>query len=196
MLTTCLQRLKQPAISLDTMASDSVSTQARTDIGRTCQVREHKDLVMRCVDGFSWGIVPYLRGLSSSLKADDRAFESHFIQAQKVRRLIQFSFDDVFKAGNMLHRNRTRISPHRKCDILICPTTVGPAPELATISSLTPVETYVNDVFTVPGSLAGLPAISIPVQVDGHIVGLQLVGQVATDSLVLQAAKELETLLQ
>lgn len=178
------------------MASDSVSMQARTDIRRTCQVHEHKDLVMRCVDGFSWGIIPYLRGFSSSRKADDRAFESHFIQAQKVRRLIQFSFDDVFKAENMLHRSRTRISSHRKCDILICPTTVGPAPELATISSLTPVETYVNDVFTVPGSLAGLPAINIPVQVDGHIVGLQLVGQVATDSLVLEAAKELETLLR
>jgi aspartyl-tRNA(Asn)/glutamyl-tRNA(Gln) amidotransferase subunit A len=60
---------------------------------------------------------------------------------------------------------------------------------------MTPVETYVNDVFTVPGSLAGLPAISIPVQVDGHILGLQLVGQVGTDALVLEAAKHLEELL-
>jgi len=60
---------------------------------------------------------------------------------------------------------------------------------------MTPVETYVNDVFTVPGSLAGLPAISIPVQIDGHFVGLQLVGQVGTDALVLQVAKQLEKLL-
>jgi aspartyl-tRNA(Asn)/glutamyl-tRNA(Gln) amidotransferase subunit A len=78
----------------------------------------------------------------------------------------------------------------------LCPTTVGPAPQLASISSMTPVETYINDVFTVPGSLAGLPAISIPVQLDGHILGLQLVGQVGTDNLVLEAARDLEDLLK
>ena len=61
---------------------------------------------------------------------------------------------------------------------------------------MTPVETYVNDVFTVPGSLAGLPAISIPVQVDGHIVGLQLLGQVGTDALVLEAAQQLEQIFR
>jgi len=82
-----------------------------------------------------------------------------------------------------------------KCDIILCPTTTGPAPELSTISHLSPVETYVNDAFTVPGSLAGLPAISIPTQVDGHIVGLQIMGQVGSDVLVLEAAKQLELLL-
>jgi aspartyl-tRNA(Asn)/glutamyl-tRNA(Gln) amidotransferase subunit A len=127
---------------------------------------------------------------------DCRAFESYFIQAQRVRRLIQYSFDDVFSVENVLHRCRSPTSTQSQCDILLCPTTVGPAPELASISSLTPVETYLNDVFTVPGSLAGLPAVSIPVQVDGHIVGLQLLGQVGTDSLVLQVAKDLEQILR
>jgi aspartyl-tRNA(Asn)/glutamyl-tRNA(Gln) amidotransferase subunit A len=123
-----------------------------------------------------------------------RAFESYFIQAQRVRRLIQHSFDDVFLMENVLHRPR-QTTQQNKCDILLCPTTIGPAPELESISSMTPVETYVNDVFTVPGSLAGLPAISIPVQVDGHIVGLQLLGQVGTDTLVLEAAQHLEQIL-
>lgn len=126
---------------------------------------------------------------------NSRAFESYFIQAQKVRRLIQYSFDDVFSVENILHRNPHRTSSQAKCDILLCPTAVGPAPELASISSLAPVETYVNDVFTVPGSLAGLPGISIPARVDGHVLGLQLVGQVGTDALVLKAARDLEDLL-
>jgi aspartyl-tRNA(Asn)/glutamyl-tRNA(Gln) amidotransferase subunit A len=125
-----------------------------------------------------------------------RAFESYFIQAQRVRRLIQQSFDDVFSTKNILHSNRSTQNVQEKCDVIICPTAVGPAPALDSISSMTPVETYFNDVFTVPGSLAGLPAISIPVQVDGHILGLQLVGQVGTDALVLEAAKHLEELLR
>lgn len=127
---------------------------------------------------------------------DNRAFESYFIQAQKVRRLIQYSFDNIFSVENILHSHRSQTSTENKCDIILCPTTVGPAPELSSMRSMTPVETYVNDVFTVPGSLAGLPAISIPVQVDGYVVGLQLVGQVGTDVLVLQAAKDLEQILQ
>ena len=125
-----------------------------------------------------------------------RAFESYFVQAQRVRRLIQYSFDDVFSAKNMLHRRVDKsIGTQDKCDIILCPTAVGPAPELSAMSSLTPVETYVNVVFTVPGSLAGLPAISIPVQIDGHIVGLQLLGQIGSDAAVLQAAQEVEEIL-
>jgi len=77
----------------------------------------------------------------------------------------------------------------------LCPTTVGPAPALETISQMTTVEGYVNDVFTVPASLAGLPAVSIPVRVAGDIVGLQVVGQVGMDMEVLEAAGHLESLL-
>jgi aspartyl-tRNA(Asn)/glutamyl-tRNA(Gln) amidotransferase subunit A len=67
---------------------------------------------------------------------------------------------------------------------------------LETVSQMTPVEMYVNDVFTVPGSLAGLPAVSVPVQVDGDIVGLQIVGQVGMDLEVLEAAGHLEEILR
>lgn len=130
----------------------------------------------------------------SKRRSDGRAFNSYFIQAQKVRRLVQYSFDDVFAARNILHIKASS-SVQDKCDIILCPTTTGPAPKLSTISTLSPVETYVNDVFTVPGSLAGLPAISIPARVDGHIVGLQIMGQVGSDTLVFEAAKQLEQLL-
>jgi aspartyl-tRNA(Asn)/glutamyl-tRNA(Gln) amidotransferase subunit A len=127
--------------------------------------------------------------------ANDRAFESYFIQAQRVRRLIQYSFDDVFMTENALHPPGKERMPQEKCDVILCPTTVGPAPELSAIAGLLPVEMYVNDVFTVPGSLAGLPAISIPVSVDGEMVGLQLMGQVGTDALVLRTANHLSEIL-
>lgn len=140
------------------------------------------------------------------------AFESYFIQAQRVRRLIQHSFNNIFSTPNILlppppaEKSQDSHDPQSissethpqsgKCDLILCPTTVGPAPALETISQMTPVETYVNDVFTVPGSLAGLPAVSIPVQVDGDIVGLQIVGQVGMDLEVLEAAGYLEKLLR
>jgi aspartyl-tRNA(Asn)/glutamyl-tRNA(Gln) amidotransferase subunit A len=139
-----------------------------------------------------------------------RAFESYFIQAQRVRRLIQQSFDKIFTTPNILHTNSPPHTPNPpkhtptlptaaggyKCDVILCPTTVGPAPALETISQMTSsVEMYVNDVFTVPGSLAGLPAVSIPVRVGGDVVGLQVVGQVGMDLEVLQAARYLERLL-
>jgi aspartyl-tRNA(Asn)/glutamyl-tRNA(Gln) amidotransferase subunit A len=100
----------------------------------------------------------------------------------------------MFAARNILHTKRSS-SVQEKCDVILCPTTTGPAPELSSISTLGPVETYVNDVFTVPGSLAGLPAISVPAQVDEHIVGLQIMGQVGSDTLVFAAAKKLEQIL-
>jgi aspartyl-tRNA(Asn)/glutamyl-tRNA(Gln) amidotransferase subunit A len=111
-----------------------------------------------------------------------------------VRRLIQSSFDDVFTTGNALHPP-TQKTLQDKCDVILCPTAIGPAPALTSLAGLSPVETYINDAFTVPGSLAGLPAISIPVSVDGEIVGLQLMGQVGTDALVLETASQLETIL-
>jgi aspartyl-tRNA(Asn)/glutamyl-tRNA(Gln) amidotransferase subunit A len=117
------------------------------------------------------------------------------VQAQRVRRLIQYSFDDVFSFDNILHSRRSG-SAGGKCDFILCPTTIGPAPELSSIATMTPVETFVNDVFTVPGSLAGLPAISLPVQVHGHYVGLQLLGQVGADNVLLEVAKSVEDLLR
>jgi aspartyl-tRNA(Asn)/glutamyl-tRNA(Gln) amidotransferase subunit A len=98
-------------------------------------------------------------------------------------------------AENALHPPGEARMAQEKCDIILCPTSVGPAPELAAIAGLSPVEMYCNDVFTVPGSLAGLPAISIPVSVDGEMVGLQLMGQVGTDALVLRTANHLTQVL-
>src|SRR5271170_3942812 len=165
-------------------------------IERGFLLREDKDLERRFVDGFCWGITLFLQGKAQSNGSDCRAFESYFIQAQRVRRLIQYSFDDVFSHENILHRRpQQHTSSQNKCDVILCPTTIGPAPELSTISSLSPVEAYINDVFTVPASLAGLPAINIPVNLDGHILGLQLLGQVGTDTLLLHLSQTLQSLL-
>src|SRR5271155_197042 len=172
---------------------DIMST--RTYIVRVFLPLGERGLERKCVDGFCWGIILFLQGNLLVGASYCRAFESYFIQAQRVRRLIQYSFDDVFSHENILHRRPQHTSSQNKCDVILCPTTIGPAPELSTISSLSPVETYINDVFTVPASLAGLPAINIPVNLDGHILGLQLLGQVGTDTLLLHLSQTLQSLL-
>ena len=193
MHTMSLQQQKQQAILRDTTGFGTDTIPLLVRIVRMFRLLERKGSEMKSAEEFYSEIILFPRGRSHSVSRNDRAFESYFIQAQRVRRLIQYSFDDVFSVENVQHRRQT--SMQKKCDIILCPTTIGPAPRLESISSMTPVETYVNDVFTVPASLAGLPAISIPVQVDEHIVGLQLLGQVGTDALVLEAAKHLEQIL-
>ncbi len=61
-----------------------------------------------------------------------------------------------------------------------------------------PIAMYLNDVFTVPASLAGLPAISVPagLSADGLPLGLQLIGRPFDEATVLRAAQALETAAQ
>jgi aspartyl-tRNA(Asn)/glutamyl-tRNA(Gln) amidotransferase subunit A len=158
---------------------------------------------------------------SFSLSAD--AIDNYFIQSQRIRRCVQADFDRVFHAKNVLAASAlsasvpdhaaTTPSSDSLVDVLITPT----APSLPpTLSSLldeshglsSPLDAYVNDVFTVPASLAGLPAISVPVSLSStttdattthepngaetHHVGIQVIGQYGDDQLVLRIGELIE----
>jgi aspartyl-tRNA(Asn)/glutamyl-tRNA(Gln) amidotransferase subunit A len=146
---------------------------------------------------------------SFSLSAD--AMDNYFLQAQRIRRLVQADFDNVFALNNPLGDDRqfeTSGSATTKVDIIIGPTASSLPPTLSSItenqnsSSVTaPLHSYVTDVCTVPASLAGLPAISVPVSVvpptgpteEGFDkVGIQIIGQYGDDELVLKVAEILE----
>ncbi len=87
-------------------------------------------------------------------------YEAYYVKAQKVRRLIQQDFLKAFE----------------QVDLIMAPTTPGPAFRLGELSQ-DPVAMYQQDVFTVPASLAGLPAMSIPCGFDNGLpLGLQLIG--------------------
>ncbi|CAK7245751.1 MAG: Trimeric GatFAB AmidoTransferase(AdT) complex subunit [Sporothrix thermara] len=79
-------------------------------------------------------------------------------------------------------------------DFLLCPTAPTPAPKLAdVVAAPSDVDAYINDVFTVPASLAGLPAISIPMPPastgEAFCPGFQLIGQFWDDARLLQVAE-------
>jgi aspartyl-tRNA(Asn)/glutamyl-tRNA(Gln) amidotransferase subunit A len=77
---------------------------------------------------------------------------------------------------------------------ILTPTTPSPAFPLGSKEDKSPVEMYLNDVFTVPANLAGLPAISIPTGTtdNGLPLGLQIIGPAWKESEVLNIAFRLE----
>ncbi|KAJ2042651.1 Trimeric GatFAB AmidoTransferase(AdT) complex subunit [Coemansia sp. S16] len=122
------------------------------------------------------------------------ASEHYFTPSQKIRRLIQEEFDKVFALPNALSMTNTLASQTTRppgVDVLLFPTATGAAPRLGDQED-SKVANYVNDVMTVPASLAGIPAISIPVgHTDGMPLGLQLAAQYGDDELLLLVARHL-----
>jgi aspartyl-tRNA(Asn)/glutamyl-tRNA(Gln) amidotransferase subunit A len=99
-------------------------------------------------------------------------YDAYYLQAQKVRALINRDFERAFG----------------EVDVLMGPTTPTPAFELGAKTS-DPVTMYLNDIYTIGANLAGLPAISIPCGfVQGLPVGLQIVGPHFAEAKILNAA--------
>ncbi|KAJ9633362.1 Trimeric GatFAB AmidoTransferase(AdT) complex subunit [Knufia peltigerae] len=123
------------------------------------------------------------------------AMDNYFIQAQKIRRMVQQDFDSVFRMPNPL-RDNTKVNK-QGVDFIVVPTAPTPPPRLKYVRNATPLESYINDVFTVPASLAGLPAISVPGPRHPDYpwrpevaVGMQLIGQYGDDFNVLKMAND------
>ena len=99
-------------------------------------------------------------------------YDAYYKKAQQVRRLIKNDFDSAFK----------------NVDIIMSPTTRGAAFETGSKGD-DPIQMYLEDLFTIPANLAGLPAMSIPNgMVDNKPIGLQLIGNFLDESRLLQAA--------
>ena len=104
-------------------------------------------------------------------------YDAYYLKAQKVRQLIKNDFDEAYK----------------KVDAILTPSTPTSA---FTIGEKTndPVSMYLNDIFTVPINLAGLPAISIPAGLDskGYPLGLQIIGKAFDEQNILNIAYSME----
>ena len=104
-------------------------------------------------------------------------YDAYFTQASKVRTLIARDFERAWES----------------CDVLLTPTAPSAAFALGE-KSADPLAMYLNDVFTVPSSLAGLPAMSVPGGLDknGLPLGLQVIGRALDEQGVLNAALAIE----
>ena len=104
-------------------------------------------------------------------------YDAYYTQAQKVRTLIARDFAEAFKA----------------CDVILAPTAPTAAFGLGEKSD-DPLAMYLNDVFAVPASLAGLPAMSVPAGLnrEGLPLGLQIIGREFDEQAVLNAGLAIE----
>jgi len=103
-------------------------------------------------------------------------YDAYYLQAQKLRRMIADDFQQCFKA----------------CDLIAGP--VAPTVARKIGSQTDPVAEYLADIFTLPASLAGLPAMSVPAgfayaeNAGGLPVGLQLIGNYWQEAALLHTA--------
>ncbi|MPL84498.1 Glutamyl-tRNA(Gln) amidotransferase subunit A [bioreactor metagenome] len=106
-------------------------------------------------------------------------YDAYYNRARRVRALIKRDFEQVFAAG---------------VDAILTPATPSSAFGLGEMADASPVEMYLNDVFTVTVNLAGLPGISVPVGLDakGLPMGLQLIGRPWGEGDLLNHALVLE----
>jgi len=100
-------------------------------------------------------------------------YDAYYLKAQKVRTLIKKDFDSAFE----------------KVDILVSPTAPTTAFKVGD-KTADPLSMYLTDLMTIPVNLAGLPGVSIPCGFDekGLPIGLQLIGNVLQEELLLQVA--------
>ena len=104
-------------------------------------------------------------------------YDAYYLKAQKVRKLIKNDFDEAYK----------------KVDAILTPSTPSSAFKIGEKKD-DPVSMYLNDIFTVPVNLAGLPAISIPAGHDaaGYPLGLQIIGKAFKEQEILNLANAME----
>ncbi|OWR26463.1 Asp-tRNA(Asn)/Glu-tRNA(Gln) amidotransferase GatCAB subunit A [Saccharibacillus sp. O23] len=103
-------------------------------------------------------------------------YDAYYLKAQKVRTLIKQDFDNVFE----------------KFDVIVGPTAPTTAFAIGSQSD-DPLTMYLNDILTIPVSLAGVPAISIPCGfVDDMPVGLQIIGKPFDEQTVLRVSHAFE----
>lgn len=105
-------------------------------------------------------------------------YDAFFCKAQQVRRLVVEDFKKAFE----------------KCDAILTPATPNPAFSFDEMKNFDPLKIYLNDVFTIPANMAGLPALSVPAgfDKDGLPLGLQVISKNFDEQTMFDVAMAIE----
>ena len=150
-------------------ASEDAINDADLDLKSNAAALLHESFAQTRSEGF--GDEVKRRLLSGNFVLSSNAFDDFYRKALILRQMLCQEF-----SANAFHKG---------VDVLVGPSTVGSAPTIAEVQSLSPAEIYASDALTVPISLAGLPAISVPFGIDtssGLPLGIQIIGNIDRSS--------------
>ena len=154
-------------------ASANLSRYDGVRFGHRAEASEDIDDLYRRSRAEGFGAEVKRRILTGTYALSIGYYDAYYLQAQRVRRLIRQDFLDAFA----------------EVDVIAAPATPGVAFKLGAVTD--PVAMYRQDVFTIPASLAGLPAMSLPCgMLDGLPVGLQLIGPHFAEGRILKLAAQ------
>ncbi|ODV87274.1 hypothetical protein CANARDRAFT_26689 [[Candida] arabinofermentans NRRL YB-2248] len=112
-------------------------------------------------------------------------YDSNFMKASHLRGQLIDEFNSVFYDRNLLSTNTYEA---KGVDFIIVPTAADLPSLLKDFVDIEPTKSYLNDVLTIPSSLAGLPTLNIPY--GGKSIGFQIMGQYGSDYKVLKFAEK------
>ncbi len=106
-------------------------------------------------------------------------YDAYYTRALKIQKMIKEDYQN---------------NAFSKVDLILCPTTPSTAFGIEESENMTPIEMYLNDVYTVSANIAGLPAISIPAGIskDGLPMGIQLMGPRFSESNIFKVSYAIE----
>ncbi len=154
-------------------ASTNLSRYDGVRFGHRCADPESLDDLYERSRSEGFGAEVKRRILTGTYALSVGYFDAYYLKAQKIRRLIQQDFLTAFE----------------DVDLLLAPTTPDVAFERGALSD-DPVAMYQQDIFTIPASLAGLPAMSVPCGFAGDLpLGMQLIGPHFAEQQILRTAE-------
>jgi len=172
-----MTKMALPAYYIVALAEAS-SNLARYDGVRYCAREDGNDLTEMYSNtrGTGFGEEVRRRILIGTYVLSAGYYDAYYKQAQKVRTLIANDFNAAFN----------------DVDVLLTPTTPSAAFAAGDVDD--PVAMYMNDIFTVPASMAGLPGMSVPagLSAEGLPLGLQIIGKPFDEASVLQMGQAIE----
>ena len=158
--------------------AEASSNLARYDGMRFGRRVEGKDLLdtYRRTRGEGFGTEVKRRMILGTYALSAGYYDAYYVKAQKVRTLIKAEFDAAFA----------------KCDVIVTPTSPTVAFKIGQKVD-DPLAMYLNDVFTLPGNIAGIPGISIPCGLsEGLPVGLQIMANSYQEATMFRVAAAYE----
>ncbi|KAF9191491.1 Trimeric GatFAB AmidoTransferase(AdT) complex subunit [Haplosporangium sp. Z 767] len=165
--------------------------------GLQSEMKDEKDALYARTRSEGFGKEVRRRILLGTYVLTSGSFSNFFLRAQKIRQLIRDDFDRIFARPNIITGTSSAESDPLKVHALLTPVAVTTAPKLKDCVGdyIDPINAYLDDILTIPASLAGLPAMSVPFGSgikDGLPVGLQVISQYGDEEMVFEVARVLE----